>query len=130
MLYLNNVKVLVTQSCLTVCNPMDCSPPGSSVHGILQGTIQEWVATPVSRGLNPGLLHCRQTLYQLSHQGSPLAIFNQSILLILTKEMKMVFQNTAGYLTAFFLREKEVQFLPNGIIVSSACLFTLCFLHF
>ena len=30
------VKVLVFQSCLTLCNPMDCSPPGSSVHGILQ----------------------------------------------------------------------------------------------
>ena len=29
------VKVLVTQLCLTLCNPMDCSPPGSSVHGIL-----------------------------------------------------------------------------------------------
>ena len=33
------VKVLVTQSCLILCNPMDCSPPGSSVQGILQATI-------------------------------------------------------------------------------------------
>jgi len=39
---------LVTQSCLTLCHPMDCSPPGSSVHGILQARILEWVAIPFS----------------------------------------------------------------------------------
>ena len=44
------VKVLVTQSCLTLCDSMDCSPPGSSVHGILQARILEWVAMPSSRG--------------------------------------------------------------------------------
>ena len=38
------------QSCLTPCDPMDCSPPGSSVHGILQARILEWVAMPSSRG--------------------------------------------------------------------------------
>ena len=37
------------QPCLTLCNPMYCSPPGSSVHGILQATILEWVAMPSSR---------------------------------------------------------------------------------
>ena len=42
--------VLVAQSCLTLCNPMHCSPPGSSVHGILQARILEWVAIPFSRG--------------------------------------------------------------------------------
>ena len=41
------------QSCLTLCNPTDCSPPGSSVHGILQARILEWVALPSSRG-SPG----------------------------------------------------------------------------
>ena len=43
-------KVLVTQSCLILSDPMDCSPPGSSVHGILQARILEWVAIPSSRG--------------------------------------------------------------------------------
>ena len=43
-------KVLVTQSCLTLYNPMDCSPAGSSIHGILQARILEWVAIPFSRG--------------------------------------------------------------------------------
>ena len=38
------------QSCPTLCNPMDCGPPGSSVHGILQARIMEWVAMPSSRG--------------------------------------------------------------------------------
>ena len=40
----------VTQSCPTPCDPMDCSLPGSSVHGILQARILEWVAIPFSRG--------------------------------------------------------------------------------
>ena len=38
------------QSCLTLCDPMDCSLPGSSVYGILQARILEWVAIPSSRG--------------------------------------------------------------------------------
>ena len=68
---------LAAQSCPTLCNPMDCSPPGSSVHGdspgknirvgchaLLQGIFP-------TQGLNPGFPHCRQILYHLSHQGSP-----------------------------------------------------------
>ena len=42
--------VCCAQSCLTLCDPMDWSPPGSSVHGILQARILEWGATPSSRG--------------------------------------------------------------------------------
>jgi len=44
------VKVSVTQSCLTFCDPMDCSLPRSSVHGILQARTLEWVAIPFSKG--------------------------------------------------------------------------------
>ena len=44
------VLCLVTQSCPTLCDPMDCSPPGSSVHGILYAKILEWVVMPSSRG--------------------------------------------------------------------------------
>ena len=43
------VKVLVIQSCSTACDPKDCSPPGSPVHGILQARVLEWVAIPFSR---------------------------------------------------------------------------------
>ena len=46
----------VAQSCLTLCDPMDCSLPGSSVHGIFQARILEWVVISFSRGLpNPGI---------------------------------------------------------------------------
>ena len=68
---------LVTQSCPALYDPMDCSPPGSSVHGgspgkyagmgchaLLQGIFP-------TQGLDSGLPHCRQSLYRLNHQGSP-----------------------------------------------------------
>ena len=71
------VLCLVAQSCQTPCNPMDCSPPGSSIHGdspgkntgmgchaLLQGIFP-------TQGSNPGILHYRQILYQLIYQGSP-----------------------------------------------------------
>ena len=64
------------QLCLTR-DPIDHSLPGSTVHGILQARILEWAAMPSSKGifptqgLNPGLLHCSQILYHLSHQKSP-----------------------------------------------------------
>ena len=70
-------KVLVAQSCPTLCDPMDGSPPGSlcpwdspgkntgvGSHSLRQGIF------PVQE-LNLGLLHCKQILYHLSHQGSP-----------------------------------------------------------
>ena len=50
------MKVSVAQSCPTLCGPMDCSPPGSSVHGILQARILEWVAIPFPGDIpNPGM---------------------------------------------------------------------------
>ena len=49
-------SVLVNQSCLTLCDPMDSSLPGSSVHGILQARILDWVAIPFPRDLpDPGI---------------------------------------------------------------------------
>ena len=46
------MKVLLPQSCRTLCDPMDCSPPDSSVHGILQVRILEWVVIPFSGGFS------------------------------------------------------------------------------
>ena len=67
--YITCVCAKLLQSCLILCNPMDCRLPGSSVLGILQERIMEWVALPTllqgifpTQGLNPGLPHCRQTL--------------------------------------------------------------------
>ena len=71
------VLCLVAQSCQTLCDPMDCSPPGSSVHGDSpdKNTGVGCHALPhgilPTQGLNPGLPHCRQILYRLSPQGSP-----------------------------------------------------------
>ena len=68
---------LVAQSCLTLCNPMDCSPPGSSVHGDSLGKNTGVVCCILLQGIfptqgsNPGLLHYRWILYCLSNQGSP-----------------------------------------------------------
>ena len=76
------VKVLGTQSCQTLWDPMDCSPPGSSIHGILQARILEWVAIPFSRGsFWPRDQTCVSRIAgrffffsnRLSHQGSPLS---------------------------------------------------------
>ena len=73
-IYIYSAAVL---RCFWLCGHMDCSPPGFSVHGDSPGTNIR-VGCHVllqgifpSQGLNPGLPYCRQTLYQLSHQGSP-----------------------------------------------------------
>ena len=77
--HLYTAKLL--QSCLTVCNPVDCSALGSSVHGILQARILEWVAISFSRASSqPGdwthvsYISCtgRQALYHSNHLGSPI----------------------------------------------------------
>ena len=71
------VKVLVAQWCLTLCDPMDCYLPGSSIHGIFQARIPVWGAIPFSRGSFPPRFQIgvscigRQILYHLSHKGSP-----------------------------------------------------------
>ena len=52
------VIVSVTQSCLTLHDTMDCSLPGSSVHGILQARILEWIAIPFSRGSSQPRVFC------------------------------------------------------------------------
>ena len=78
------VKVLVAQSCPTLCNPMGCSPPGSSVYRNHQARILQWLAISFSIGIFPtqgltlGLLHCRQILYHLSHQGSNIVVKSYS----------------------------------------------------
>ena len=75
-LYLGGGGALVSKSCPILVTPqgMNWSPPGSSVHGISQAWILEWVAIFLLQGifptqeLNPGLLHCRWILYWLSYQ--------------------------------------------------------------
>ena len=71
----------VAQSCLTLCDPMDCSPPGSSVHRILQARILEWVAISFSRVSSQPRdwthISCigRGFLYHQHNQGSPISVW-------------------------------------------------------
>ena len=70
----------VAQSCPILCDPMDCSLPGSSIHGVFQARILEWVVISFSsrssrpQGSNLGLPHCRQRLYRLSHRPCNLSL--------------------------------------------------------
>ena len=64
------------KSCPTLCDSVDCNPPGSSIHEFSKQ--EYWSRLPLTsrgifltQGLNRGLPHCRQTLYRLNHQGSP-----------------------------------------------------------
>ena len=65
------LKVKVAQSCLTLCNPTDCT-----IHGTILARILEWVAYSLLQGIfptqgsNPGLPHCERILYHLSHKGN------------------------------------------------------------
>ena len=78
--------VLVAQSCPILCDPMGCSPPGSTgnsqgkntgvgCHPLLQGLF-------ITQGSNTGLMHYQQILYHLSHQGSLISIYSATNILI------------------------------------------------
>ena len=77
------VLCLVSQLCPTLCDPMDCSLPGSSVHGDSPGKNTRvgchaslMVIFP-TQGSNPGLLYCRRFLYHLIHQFSSVQLFSR-----------------------------------------------------
>ena len=110
---------LVTQSCLTLCNPMDCSLPGSSVHrdspdkntgvgchALLQGIFP-------TQGSNLGLPHCRQILYCPSHWGSPVSeqikssCFKQPGLVELLDKIQEIFLETQWDPSWLFLKKKK-----------------------
>ena len=77
ILHIHAVLCLVTQLCLALCDPMDYSPPGSTVHGDSPGKNTGMGCHALLQGIfptqesNPDLPHCRQIFYCLSHQGSP-----------------------------------------------------------
>ena len=110
---------LVTQSCQTLCDPMDCSLPGSSVHADSPGKNTQVGCHAFLQGIFPtqgsnlGLPHCRWILYHLSQQGSPdiwfTDIFLQSVaclFLLLTvsfTEQKFLTFMTSTLSVFFFL---------------------------
>ena len=80
----------VTQPCLTLCSSMDCSPPDSSIHGIFQARVLEWVAIPFSRGssqprmeprspaLQADSLPAQMVTYMLKHSGEYIKMLQRS----------------------------------------------------
>ena len=64
-------EVKVTQSCTTVCDSMDYSPWNSPGQNTGVGSLSLLRGIFPTQGLNPGFLHCRWNLYQLSHKGNP-----------------------------------------------------------
>ena len=121
------VKSSVSHSVMSDCDPMGCILPGSSVHGILQARILKWVAIPFSRGivltqgLNPGLLHFRQILYQMSYQRIPYGSVVLSIFMLFNQSPEV-----------FILKDwtsdptKKLHFLlspASGKLQSSPCLY-------
>ena len=126
------------QSCLTLCNPMDCCPPGFSVHGILQVRILEWVGMPSSRrsswpGIKPASMSCidRWVLYHWCHLGSP----RLALLISNSKQSSDYFNSTSvslsinccnGFITVSLflcLRIKQAQLMFSRYIESKNDIF-------
>ena len=122
-------------SCVWLCNPVDCSPRGSSVHGdspckntevSCHALLQEIFPT---QGSNPGVPHCRQILYWLSHQGSP------SLQIEVVSELQ--FSSYSLYIqgSLFLLRHPKhthTNFIPQRLkTISKARTFTvqICLSH-
>ena len=128
------VQSEVAQSCPTLCDPTDCSLLGSSIHGIFPGKsagvgchfpLQGIFPTQES---NPGLPHCRQTLYCLSHQGSPLFQMWETRGLMRLEENRV--EETGrhvcqvkgfGYLSSLWLSERRM-LLERRSMATTYCL--------
>ena len=84
--WLSAYRVLVSevaQSCLTVCNPMDCSLPGFSVHGIFQARVLEWVSTSFSGDLpEPGIEPRSSALQADSLPSEPPGVLGKIIIMV------------------------------------------------
>ena len=115
------VKAWAAQSCLPLC-----SPPSSSVHGILQGRILEWVVIPFSRGSswprdwNPGLLHCRQIVYLLSHHRSPHGCWEGAFVKLLGEDSLIWNKMSIPLDPGFRLLRKNIRWYTK-VVISKLC---------
>ena len=136
-----NSVVFIAQSCPTLCNHMDCSPPGSSVHGLSQARILEWVAISFSRGSsNPGIKPwssaLQEVLYHLSHQGSPLYIAtNLSIFQNLLEEqicIRNILPTRAAWTRQLYDSTRLIcaDYDPHNLCSPLLCTLQLCMLSF
>ena len=122
------------------CDPMDCSLPGSSVHGDSPGK-NTWVGCHdllqgifPTQGLNPGLSHCRWIVYHLSHQGNQ-SIHHTNLISALLQSLCLCCSSLSGCLSLISHSHSQVscQILPSQWAVlshpSSSLWCTFCFFH-
>ena len=107
---------LVTKSCPTLCDPMACSPPGSSVHGISQARILKWIAIFflqgifLTQGLNLHLLHWQADSLPLSHLGSPYGpYFSNQIMITQNSSNTYMVQATCVILNFLLIQFQEIE---------------------
>ena len=111
--------VLSLQSCLSLCNAMNCSPPGSSVHGILQERILEWVAMTSSRGSSRTRNRTRVACLLRWQVGSlPLAQPGKSKLRRKTRQVSRLISQIKVSMTeeGYPQSEPRISHLQNGIL--------------
>ena len=93
---------MLVQSCLTLCNPMNCSPPGSSVYGVSQARMLEWVVTSYSRGASqptdPTRVSCigRQVLY---YSATWEALANSTVKKLVRRKVNHNFAGKQSFMT-------------------------------
>ena len=125
------MHVQLLQSCPALCNPMDYSLPGSSVHGILQARIFEWVAMPFSRvifltqGLNLHLLHWQVDSLSLGPFGKPIT---QIFLIVSTSELIGIVYFLAPLSQGGLYSQSWLNFVRRGDHVTSSLECELFFL--
>ena len=108
----------VAQLCLTLCDPMDCSLPGSSVHGIFQAIVLEWIAISFSRGSSQPRDRTRVssivemlTLYRLSHQGSHyVSVFKYNFIHLKKQWLHITFRNTSWVKSGIYFSKPKLYF--------------------
>ena len=128
-----DVLCLVAQLCPILCDPVDCSPPGSSVHGdspgkntrvgclfLLQGVLP-------TQGSNLGLLHCRHIVYHLSLQGSPQTYINGHKNTVVTYEDTYLSMATEISSHCKHMHLRLVRHLPNDAVIQPSV--TIAELH-
>ena len=114
--FVSGFACLVTQPCLTLCDPMDCSPPSSSVHGIFQARILECIAISSSRGSSQprdwGHISCIYSIEGRFLTAEPLkkpisnSVEQNMISWTYHLSMKVVFDRPVTWSKIFFRRKK------------------------
>ena len=128
----------VAQSCPKLCNPMDCSPPGSSVHGVSPGKNTGAGCHALLQGIfptqgwNSGLLPCRRVLYHLGHQGSPIRIHMASLFRI-SFPFRSPQSTLQELISSCFIHSSVYYFSTSLPLLPTLCFppwhLYICFLH-